>query len=171
MMVSYVLIFAAVLLPGATAFAPPRRPLPSLRQTQQQHQQQQWWWWSSSSSMGRYLPSSSTCPSPPLHRRRVSPPFSSSSSSTEKKNPEIEEAENEENEELQRGYRSLNLEFVKIGVPSLVQFTASPLAALVDAVYLGRLGPVALGGAGTVSARIEEEEAGEREVEQEREID
>jgi Na+-driven multidrug efflux pump len=49
-------------------------------------------------------------------------------------------------------FRDLDLEFVKIGVPSLVQFTASPLAALVDAMYLGRLGPVALGGAGTAIA-------------------
>jgi len=41
--------------------------------------------------------------------------------------------------------RNLDLEFIKIGLPSLVQFTASPLCALVDAIYLGRLGADALG--------------------------
>ena len=46
-----------------------------------------------------------------------------------------------------RRFKDLDSQFVKIGIPSLVQFTASPLAALVDTIYLGRLGPLALGGA------------------------
>jgi hypothetical protein len=48
--------------------------------------------------------------------------------------------------------RNLDKEFVKIGLPSLVQFAAAPLCSLVDAIYLGRLGADALGGAGTAIA-------------------
>lgn len=44
--------------------------------------------------------------------------------------------------------RLLTREFIKIGGPALLQLAAEPLAALVDAAYLGRLGPDVLGGAG-----------------------
>lgn len=44
--------------------------------------------------------------------------------------------------------KELTKEFVKIGAPALVQLAAEPLAGLVDTVYLGRLGPEVLGGAG-----------------------
>lgn len=44
--------------------------------------------------------------------------------------------------------RGLTREFIGIGGPALVQLTAEPLAAIVDTVYLGRLGPEVLGGAG-----------------------
>ena len=48
--------------------------------------------------------------------------------------------------------RNLDKGFLKIGLPSLVQFAAAPLCSLVDAIYLGRLGADALGGAGTAIA-------------------
>ena len=47
-----------------------------------------------------------------------------------------------------RRQRELSVEFGKIAVPALAQFTAEPFAGLVDAAYLGRLGASALGGAG-----------------------
>ena len=36
--------------------------------------------------------------------------------------------------------RKIDRDFVRIAAPALVQFTAEPLASLVDTVYLGRLG-------------------------------
>ena len=36
--------------------------------------------------------------------------------------------------------RKLDLDFVRIAAPALVQFTAEPLASSVDTIYLGRLG-------------------------------
>eukprot|EP00624_Nannochloropsis_granulata_P007048 evm.model.NODE_599_length_13732_cov_29.858433.3 len=44
--------------------------------------------------------------------------------------------------------KKLDWEFLRIAAPAFVQFTAEPLAGLVDTAYLGRLGPVALGGVG-----------------------
>jgi putative MATE family efflux protein len=44
--------------------------------------------------------------------------------------------------------RQLTREFITIGLPALVQLAAEPLAGLVDTMYLGRLGPDVLGGAG-----------------------
>ena len=44
--------------------------------------------------------------------------------------------------------RQLTNDFVKIGLPALLQLAAEPLAGLVDTAYLGRLGPEVLGGAG-----------------------
>ena len=44
--------------------------------------------------------------------------------------------------------RRLDGEFFGIAVPALAQFAAEPIAGLVDTAYLGRLGSVALGGAG-----------------------
>ncbi len=44
--------------------------------------------------------------------------------------------------------KRLDWEFLRIAAPAFVQFTAEPLAGLVDTAYLGRLGPVALGGVG-----------------------
>ena len=41
----------------------------------------------------------------------------------------------EEREKERAMKRGLDFEFIKIGLPSLVQFTASPLCALVDAMY------------------------------------
>ena len=50
--------------------------------------------------------------------------------------------------------RRLSREFLRIGIPALIQLAAEPLAALVDTAYLGRLGPEILGGAGVaVSAQ------------------
>lgn len=42
----------------------------------------------------------------------------------------------------------INRQFIGIAVPALAQFTAEPIAGLVDTAYLGRLGASALGGAG-----------------------
>jgi putative MATE family efflux protein len=42
----------------------------------------------------------------------------------------------------------LTRDFLTIGIPTLIQLTAEPLAGLVDTAYLGRLGPEVLGGAG-----------------------
>lgn len=44
--------------------------------------------------------------------------------------------------------RRLDMEFLAIAAPSFVQFTAEPLAGLVDTMYLGRLGRTALAGVG-----------------------
>lgn len=44
--------------------------------------------------------------------------------------------------------QKLDWDFLRIAAPAFVQFTAEPLAGLVDTAYLGRLGPVALGGVG-----------------------
>lgn len=44
--------------------------------------------------------------------------------------------------------RKIDLDFLTIAAPALVQFTAEPLASLVDAIYLGRLDVDATGGAG-----------------------
>ena len=43
---------------------------------------------------------------------------------------------------------SLDKEFVKIAVPAFVQFAAEPIAGLINTVYLGQLGALALGSAG-----------------------
>ena len=48
--------------------------------------------------------------------------------------------------------REINAQFVKIAAPAFAQFAAEPLARLVDTAYLGRLGSVALGGAGVAIA-------------------
>ena len=48
--------------------------------------------------------------------------------------------------------RKIDVEFVQIAAPAFAQFAAEPLARLVDTACLGRLGPVALGGAGTAIA-------------------
>lgn len=55
--------------------------------------------------------------------------------------------ENEE-EESRALNKKLTREFFSIGIPAFVQLAAEPLAALVDTMYLGRLGPEVLGGAG-----------------------
>jgi len=44
--------------------------------------------------------------------------------------------------------KCLDREFVTIAFPAFVQFSAEPLAALVNTMYLGRLGPTALASAG-----------------------
>ena len=44
--------------------------------------------------------------------------------------------------------KGLDREFFGIAFPAFVQFMAEPLASLVDTVYIGRLGPAALGGVG-----------------------
>ncbi|GAX25364.1 hypothetical protein FisN_5Lh461 [Fistulifera solaris] len=50
--------------------------------------------------------------------------------------------------------KELTKDFLKIGVPALLQLAAEPLAAIVDTAYLGRLSPAILGGAGVaVSAQ------------------
>lgn len=50
--------------------------------------------------------------------------------------------------------KEMTKEFLKIGVPALLQLAAEPLAAIVDTAYLGRLSPAVLGGAGVaVSAQ------------------
>lgn len=46
----------------------------------------------------------------------------------------------------------LDREFFTIAAPAFIQFAAEPLARLVDAFYMGRLGAVALGGAGAAIA-------------------
>ena len=46
----------------------------------------------------------------------------------------------------------LDREFITIAAPAFIQFAAEPLARLVDAYYMGRLGAVALGGAGAAIA-------------------
>ena len=46
----------------------------------------------------------------------------------------------------------LDREFFTIAAPAFIQFAAEPLARLVDAYYMGRLGAVALGGAGAAIA-------------------
>jgi len=48
--------------------------------------------------------------------------------------------------------RALDREFFTIAAPAFIQFAAEPLARLVDAAYLGRLGATALGGAGAAIA-------------------
>ena len=48
--------------------------------------------------------------------------------------------------------QEINAQFVKIAAPAFAQFAAEPLARLVDTAYLGRLGSVALGGAGVAIA-------------------
>ena len=48
--------------------------------------------------------------------------------------------------------RELDREFFTIAAPAFIQFAAEPLARLVDAYYMGRLGAVALGGAGAAIA-------------------
>ena len=48
--------------------------------------------------------------------------------------------------------RKLDREFFAIAAPAFIQFAAEPLARLVDAYYMGRLGAVALGGAGAAIA-------------------
>jgi putative MATE family efflux protein len=51
-------------------------------------------------------------------------------------------------QDLTKRKRSLTRDFLTIGIPTLIQLTAEPLAGLVDTAYLGRLGPEVLGGAG-----------------------
>ncbi|KAL1519463.1 hypothetical protein AB1Y20_022983 [Prymnesium parvum] len=48
--------------------------------------------------------------------------------------------------------RQIDAEFLRIALPAFAQFAAEPLARLVDTAYLGRLGTVALGGAGAAIA-------------------
>lgn len=49
---------------------------------------------------------------------------------------------------MKRQKRILTKDFFAIALPAFVQLAAEPLAGLVDTVYLGRLGPEVLGGAG-----------------------
>jgi Na+-driven multidrug efflux pump len=44
--------------------------------------------------------------------------------------------------------RGLDKEFLTIAIPAFIQFAAEPLASLINTVYLGRLGSLALGAAG-----------------------
>ncbi|KAJ8603317.1 hypothetical protein CTAYLR_009019 [Chrysophaeum taylorii] len=48
--------------------------------------------------------------------------------------------------------RELDTAFARIAVPAFVQFSAEPIARLVDTAYLGRLGAASLGGAGAAIA-------------------
>lgn len=54
----------------------------------------------------------------------------------------------EYDEEISRTKKRLNREFLGISAPALIQLAAEPLAGLVDSIYLGRMGPDVLGGAG-----------------------
>lgn len=51
-------------------------------------------------------------------------------------------------DDLSQKKRLLTRDFLTIGIPTLIQLAAEPLAGLVDTAYLGRLGPEVLGGAG-----------------------
>lgn len=51
-------------------------------------------------------------------------------------------------EEVKQQKKKLTREFFGIALPAFIQLAAEPLAGLVDTVYLGRLGPEVLGGAG-----------------------
>lgn len=55
-------------------------------------------------------------------------------------------------DDAQRPKRSLDREFAAIALPAVIQFAAEPVARLVDTAYMGRLGSVALGGAGAAVA-------------------
>jgi len=57
-------------------------------------------------------------------------------------------------DELPQLKRKLTKEFISIGAPALIQLAAEPLAALVDTVYLGRLGPEVLGKFSAIRLRL-----------------
>jgi len=54
----------------------------------------------------------------------------------------------EYDDEISNTKKRLNKDFLGISAPALIQLAAEPLAGLVDSVWLGRMGPEVLGGAG-----------------------